>query len=311
MSLPATLTIGTRQSKLALWQTNHVADLLRRAWPELTIEIKPFNTRGDATQQASIPLPEVGGKGLFTAELEEALHTAVIDLAVHSLKDLPTENADGLILGAIPPRANVQDVLVAQNGQTLSTLPPEAIVGTGSKRRAAQLLAQRPDLQIRSIRGNVDTRQRKVLHDKLYDATVLAAAGLERLGDTGAITAYLPLDLMLPAPGQGALAVQCRSNDHPTHHYLAVLDDPATRLAVTAERAFLALLEGGCSAPVAAYATVDPHTQEIFLRGLVASADGRHILRAEEHGRESLAVGEKVALAVMRQGAKEIMRAEE
>ncbi len=310
MSRPQTLTIGTRQSNLALWQTNHVADLLRRAWPDLMIKIQPFNTRGDATQKAGIPLPEVGGKGLFTAELEEALNTAVIDLAVHSLKDLPVENAEGLTLGAIPPRANVQDVLVAQNGQTLSTLPPEAIIGTGSKRRAAQLLAQRPDLQIRAIRGNVDTRQRKVLHDNLYDATVLAAAGLERLGDTAAITHYLPLDLMLPAPGQGALAVQCRRDAHATLSYLAVLEDASTRLAVTAERAFLALLEGGCSAPVAAYATVDPHTQEIFLRGLVASADGQHVLRAEGHGREPLAVGEKVALAVMRQGAKEIMRAE-
>ena len=308
MTRPKTLTIGTRQSQLALWQTNYVADLLRRAWPDVTITIQPFNTRGDATQKADIPLPEVGGKGLFTAELEEALHTAVIDLAVHSLKDLPVENTAELTIGAVPKRANVQDVLVAQNGHTLDNLPPGAVIGTGSKRRAAQLLAQRPDLEIRPIRGNVDTRQRKVLEDKLYDATVLAAAGLERLGDTAATTHYLPLDLMLPAPGQGALAIQCRQADRTTLHYLAVLEDPHTRLAVTAERAFLAVLGGGCSAPVAAHATVDPQTHEIFLRGLVASADGQHVLRAQSHGREPLAVGEAVALAVTRQGAMEIMR---
>lgn len=306
--LPITLTIGTRKSTLALWQTNYVARALEETGPDVVCEIKHFVTKGDQTQQAGIPLPEIGGKGLFTWELENALRTDEIQLAVHSLKDLPVEDADGLLIGAVPPRANVQDVLVAQNGWILDTLPLGAVVGTGSKRRAAQLLAARPDLEIRSIRGNVETRMRKVLEEKLYDATILAAAGLERLGLTENITQYLPIDIMLPAPGQGALAVQCRLDNEPVQQLLDEIHDVDSYGAVTAERMFLSGLGGGCSAPVAAYAEVTDG--EIFLRGLVASADGQQMIRVSDYGRDPHELGQQLAQEALENGAAEMMKSE-
>ena len=233
-----------------LWQSNHIISRLQAAWPTLTCRIEPFITQGDRTQAQGKALPAIGGKGLFTAELEDALCEGRIDIAVHSLKDLPVEDSPGLTLGAITTRADVRDALVARNGWTLATLPSGAVVGTSSTRRAAQLLAQRPDLTIRTIRGNVPTRVRKV-HDGDYDATLLAAAGLERLGLLAHVTELLAFDLMLPAPGQGALAVQCRAADTQTLAILAAVNDEVARAAVTAERAFLHGLGGGCSAPVA------------------------------------------------------------
>ncbi|MCB0111257.1 MAG: hydroxymethylbilane synthase, partial [Caldilineaceae bacterium] len=215
MNAQPSLVLGTRTSELALWQTNHIIAQLQQAWPQLHCEQVPFITKGDRTQSEGKPLPAIGGKGLFTAELEASLHSGQIDLAVHSLKDLPVEESPGLTIGAITSRADVRDALVARNGWTLATLPNGAVVGTSSTRRAAQLLAHRPDLIVRSIRGNVPTRVRKVL-DGEYDATLLAVAGLERLGLMEHVTALLPLALMLPAPGQGALAVQCRADDMQT-----------------------------------------------------------------------------------------------
>jgi hydroxymethylbilane synthase len=265
-----TIRFGTRGSELALWQTQYVMTLLQAAQPTLQVAYEIIKTRGD--QILDTPLPLVGGKGVFTAELETALHEKRIDYAVHSLKDLPTEQPEGLVIGAVPVRANPADALVSRQGYTLATLPQGAVIGTSSYRRAAQLLHKRPDLQICDIRGNVDTRIRKALAaDGGYDAIVLAYAGLERLGHTDVITQVLDFDTMLPAPGQGAIAVQTR--DEPAFlQTLLLIHHCNTALAVTAERAFLAGLGGGCSVPVAAYA----HWEDarLILRGRVCSPNG-------------------------------------
>lgn len=261
------LTIGTRKSNLALWQTEHVAQLIREQFPHITVEIEHFVTQGDRTLDK--PLPEIGGKGLFTWELERSLREREIDLAVHSLKDLPVEDAEGLTVGAIIGRADPRDALVAQNGWTMETLPLGAIVGTSSLRRQAQLLRVRPDLHVKSIRGNVETRIRKALDENgAYHATILAKAGLDRLGLAGHITEILPVDVMLPAPGQGALGVQCRANDDEILTVLRALDCGDVRRCVTAERHFLHALNAGCSAPVGAYATIE-NNDEINLRTYV------------------------------------------
>ncbi|MCX6050029.1 MAG: hydroxymethylbilane synthase [Chloroflexi bacterium] len=298
------LTIGTRTSELALWQTHHIIQLLETKWPGLVCQIEPFVTQGDKTQKSDQPLPEIGGKGVFTAELEAALRAGQIDLAIHSLKDLPVEDAPGLTIGALTSRADVRDVLVAREGWTLATLPKGAVVGTSSTRRAAQLLLIRPDLTIQSIRGNVGTRVRKVKQGD-YAATVLAAAGLARLGMLDCVTEWLSLEVMLPAPGQGALAVQCRANDATILALLAALDDADVRAAVTAERAFLHGLGGGCSAPVAAYATVQ--NAHISLQALVAAPDGRRVVRVAGAGDEATALGEQLAQQALAQGAGDLV----
>lgn len=265
-----TIRIGTRGSALALWQTEHVAALLRAAHPDLEIVIEILTTQGD--RMLDQPLAQLGGKGVFTAELEAALRGGAIDLAVHSLKDLPTDLPDGLIIGAIPERANPSDVLVSRNGFTLATLPRGAIIGSGSIRRAAQLLHLHPHLNIVDIRGNVDTRIRKAYDPaNEFDAIVLAYAGLERLGRLDVISQRLSLDEMMPAPGQGALAVQCR--DEPAARaLLAPIQHAPSAAAVTAERAFLTGLGSGCTLPVAAYAEVEG--DRLLLRGRVNSVDG-------------------------------------
>ena len=274
---PPVVRIGSRTSALAMWQTHHVIALLTSAWPDLHCEIVPFVTKGDKTLDQS--LPSIGGKGLFTAELEAELRRGGIDLAVHSLKDLPVENAPGTRLGAICARADVRDTLVARNGWTLATLPNNAVVGTSSPRRQAQLLARRPDLTVRSIRGNVETRMRKVQEGD-YHATLLAAAGLQRLGLDHAVTEWLTVEEMLPAPGQAALAIQCRADDTATRTLLAAIHDVAAAAAVTAEREFLAGLGGGCSAPIAAFAR---HEEEkLRMDALVGATDGRRMIRV--HG---------------------------
>jgi hydroxymethylbilane synthase len=300
------LTIGTRRSPLAMWQANHVAALLQAAWPTLEVHLEPFTTQGDLSQAAGTPLPSIGGKGLFTAELEQAIRDGRIQLAVHSLKDLPVADADGLTIGAIPARAEVRDVLVAHSGHTLATLPEGARVGTSSPRRAAQLAAVRPDLRFEPIRGNVETRLRKVLDERLYDATVLAAAGLERLGLADYASQYLPLEIMLPAPGQGALAIQCATADATTRAWLAPLDDPSTRRAVTAERAFLHALGGGCAMPVGAYAVGEERREKreegemvIQLRGVLATADG-HLHYTAATGTDPHEVGQRAAALTTR-----------
>ena len=298
-----TLTIGTRGSALARWQTEWASAALTHAWPGLLVTLRPFTTAGD--RQLDKPLPAIGGKGVFTEELEIALRAGEIDLAVHSLKDLPVAGALGLALGAIGPRADARDVLIARGGGTLAHLPRGARVGTSSPRRAAQLLAARPDLTLLPLRGNVDSRVRKALSGD-YDAIVLAAAGLLRLGLDEAASEYLPFESMLPAPGQGAIAVQCRGEDAELLAWLRPLDDQPTRAAVTAERAFLAGLGGGCSAPIAAYATGGPD-QTLSLTGLVATVDGRRVIRVAGVGGDPLALGAELAGQALAQGARELL----
>src|SRR5512144_26959 len=248
------LIFATRPSALARWQTQWVINALKSLHTDLDCEEKIITTQGDKILDK--PLPEIGGKGVFTQELESELLSGAVHCPVHSLKDLPVENPAGLTIGCIPTRAEVRDALISKNGYTLATLPYGASVGTSSLRRAAQILSLRPDLHTESLRGNVDTRIRKAM-DGQYDAIILAGAGLTRLGLDHHVSEWLSLDVMLPAPGQGALAVQCRADDQTTINLLAALEDDSTRKAVIAERAFLSGLGGGCSVPVAAYANVE------------------------------------------------------
>ncbi len=301
------LTLGTRSSQLARWQTDHVIQRLRAVWPPLDCHTKLFTTSGDRILDK--PLPEIGGKGLFTEELENALRSGEIDIAVHSLKDLPIDDAPGLTLGAICEREDARDVLISRDRRPLSNLPHGARVGTSSLRRAAQLLAARPDLVLLPLRGNVDTRIRKATTGD-YDAIVLAAAGVLRLDLGEHISEYLPFDVMLPAPGQGALAVQCRADDSATHALLAPIDHAPTHAAVIAERAFLNSLGGGCAAPVAAYAqsAISDQLSAMTLTGLVASRDGRRVVCVSGEGSDPNALGAELAQQALSQGAGELLK---
>ncbi|HEX4746067.1 MAG TPA: hydroxymethylbilane synthase [Gaiellaceae bacterium] len=307
MSAPprtAAVVLGTRASALARTQTDLVVALLGTAHPDLAFETRVIETSGDRTQASGQPLPEIGGKGLFTAELERALADGEIDVAVHSLKDLPTEDTDGVVVGAVTRREDVRDCLVARDGVVLAELPVGAVVGTSSLRRAAQLRALRPDLEIRSIRGNVDTRIRKVFEGE-FDAAVIAAAGVRRLGLGDAVTEWLPPHVMLPAPGQGALGIQCRTGDGRVLALLAAIDDPEARAETTAEREFLHTLGAGCAAPVAALAQITA-TPRVRLQGLVATVDGRQMVRVEGEG-EPDEVGAAVAKDALEAGADRIL----
>ena len=299
------LIFATRPSTLARWQTQWVINALKNLRPRLECEEKVITTQGDKILDK--PLPEIGGKGLFTQELESELLSGAVHCAVHSLKDLPVENPAGLIVGCIPARAEVRDALISSKGYTLATLPQGASVGTSSLRRAAQVLSARPDLTVNSLRGNVDTRLRKALEGQ-YDAIILAGAGLTRLGLEKHVTEWLPLEVMLPAPGQGALAVQCRADDQTTLNLLAALEDDSTRKCVTAERAFLSGLGGGCSVPVAAFAQMSREQRvEIRLTGLVISPDGKKIIRVSGQKAEPLQLGRQLAQQALTNGASEIL----
>ena len=306
------LTFATRPSELARWQTAFVMRALEAAHPGLTCREQVFVTRGDRTLDRA--LPQIGGKGLFTQELEAALLDGRADAAVHSLKDLPTINPDGLTLGAIPARADARDALVSAAGYTIESLPQGARVGTSSPRRRAQILRQRPDLQVADIRGNVDTRLRK-LFDGQYDAILLAVAGLTRLGLDARLGEQMQpfsFEQMLPAPGQGALAVQCRAADPEILPILQAIEDPATRLAVTAERAFLAGLGGGCAVPIAAHAQVTVSSESaprIQLAGLVAAPDGHAVIRMHGEGAEPDALGQHLAEEALNRGAQALLQA--
>lgn len=292
------LRFATRPSKLARWQTEWVIRELQKAWPGLECETIVITTEGDRDLER--PLPEIGGKGLFTQELEAALSSGMVQAAVHSLKDLPIEPAEGLTIGAIPVRAEARDVLISLRDETLESLPPGARIGTSSLRRSAQLLALRDDFVIDPIRGNIDTRIRK-LRSGQYAAIVLAGAGVTRLGYQDTITQVIPLESMLPAPGQGALAIQCRHDDSDTLSLLGAIDHEVTRRTVLAERNFLAGLGGGCSLPVAAYAT--SNAEEINLIGLAVSEDGKTMIRLQANGRDPIELGRKLANQAIEQGA--------
>jgi hydroxymethylbilane synthase len=298
------LDIGTRGSTLALWQTKHVIGRLTAIAPGLDVRIEEIKTQGDLVRDRA--LWQVEGRGFFVKEIENALLSGQVDLAVHSLKDVPTESPAGLTLGAILERADPHDALLARKGLKLSTLPHGALVGTSSLRRRAQLLAVRPDLQIADLRGNVDTRLRK-LQGGEYDAIILAVAGLERLELSQHITQRLPADVMLPAPAQGALGLQCRADDAPTLELLRQLNHRPSAQAVRAERAFLNGLSSGCSAPVAAYAQISQGALQ--LRGLVASLDGSQVVRVSAEGApdEPEQLGQRLAQRALEQGARAIL----
>jgi hydroxymethylbilane synthase len=298
------LTFATRPSALPPWQTARVIQLLQAAHPGLECTESVITTTGDRVLDR--PLPEIGGKGLFTSELEEALLSGKVHAAVHSLKDLPVEDTPGIVVAAIPESEAAYDVLVCAEGQTLSSLPEGARVGTCSLRRTAQLLARRPDLTILPLRGNVETRLRKVLSGE-YDAIILAQAGLTRLGLQAHISEVFPLEVMLPAPGQGALAVQCRAEDTETLELLAAIHDSLTAAAVGAERAFLSGLGGGCSLPIAAFA--EKNNGQIILTGAVISADGKQAIRLSAVDKEPYKLGERLAELVLERGAAELLKA--
>lgn len=271
--------VGSRGSPLALEQVRRILEPLERLQPRAQFRLKTISTKGDALPQAS--LQEMGGRGIFVKELEGALLQGSIDLAVHSLKDLPSRLPPGLTIGAVPEREDPRDVLVSRHGLPLAQLPPGAIIGSGSLRRGAQLLAFRSDLRIRDIRGNLDTRLRKASGPE-YDGIIVAAAGMHRLGLGHRITQYLPWEVCLPAVGQGALAVEIRAEDTQAAELLLPLDHGPTRWAVSAERAFMQRLGGGCQVPFAAHGWVTEG--RLILRGLVAAPDGSHVVRAAVEG---------------------------
>jgi hydroxymethylbilane synthase len=292
------IRIGSRGSQLALWQANHIADALRALGHEVSIEI--IRTTGDRMQ--NIAFASVGAKGMFTREIEDALLAESIDLAVHSLKDLPTELGPEFTLAAIPKRADPRDALVSERG--FDELPGGAVVGTSSLRRQAQLRARRPDLTYVEFRGNVDTRLAKLGQGKA-DAIILAAAGLERLQKTAVIREHFAPEVLCPAPGQGALAIETRARDTEMQAALQPLDDRETREAVTAERRCLAALGGGCLVPIGAYCHRDGN--ELFLRAVVASADGTQMISATARHTDPETLGESLAQQLLDQGAGAIL----
>ena len=295
------IRIGSRGSQLALWQANFIAEELRRLGHEVAIEI--IRTTGDRMQDAAFAVPE--GKGIFTREIEEALLQRRIDLAVHSLKDLPTELAKEFTLAAIPKRADPRDALVSERFLSLEELPRGAVVGTGSLRRQAQLRHTRPDLKCIEFRGNVDTRLRKLGEGKA-DAIILAAAGLDRLQRTDWIRQRFSSEVLCPAAGQGALAIECRASDPETHAAVAALDDYETRAAVAAERRFLAALGGGCQLPIGAYAHAV--AQGVFsLRGVIAAADGSRIVSGESRHVDPCVLGDELAKQLIETGGGYIL----
>ena len=304
MSSP-TLRIATRGSRLALWQAEFVRDSLTAAHPALTIEFEIVVSSGDANRVD--PLHKLGGIGLFTKEIQDAVLDGRAHVAVHSLKDLPTEPHPKLKLAAVPKRGLTEDALLSPRFDTLMNLPQGAKVATSSLRRRAQLLRHRPDLTISDLRGNVETRIRK-LDEWELDAIVLAAAGLDRLGLADRITERFTPDVMLPAVGQGALGIECRADDEETANLLQVLNDGPTHAAVLAERAYLFALQGGCQLPIGALATVDG--DDLRLRGNVVSRDGSKMLEGEEAGRisDAVAIGRSLGERLLSQGARGLLQ---
>jgi len=299
------LRIATRKSQLALWQAEHVAALMRRAHPGMAVELLPMSTKGDRIQDRS--LAAIGGKGLFIKELETALEDRRADMAVHSMKDVPGDLPDAFVIAAVLARVDARDALISSRALTLEDLPQGARLGTSSLRRQAQMLAVRPDLVVEALRGNVDTRLRRLDAGEL-DAIVLACAGLIRLGLESRITARLDPAVSLPAVGQGVIGIECRADDSRTRAALHALNDAATRTAVDAERAFARRLAGSCQSPIAAHATVE--RDQLRLDGLVAEPDGSRLLRDSITGSSAIPriLGEQLAERVLAAGAGELLQ---
>ncbi|WP_419572179.1 hydroxymethylbilane synthase [Rheinheimera sp.] len=301
-----TLRIATRKSALALWQANYVKTALEQAHPGLQVELVPMSTQGDKILDT--PLAKIGGKGLFVKELETAMLEGRADIAVHSMKDVPVEFPEGLMLHTICQREDPRDAFVSNTFSSLTELPQGAVVGTSSLRRQCQLKALRPDLQIRDLRGNVNTRLAK-LDAREFDAIILASAGLIRLGFAERIASYLEVETSLPANGQGAVGIECRTGDLWVQQLLAPLEHEDTRICVLAERAMNRRLQGGCQVPIGAFALVEQ--QQLWLRGLVGQLDGSQILRAEVRGAaaDAEALGEQLAQQLLALGADQILTA--
>jgi hydroxymethylbilane synthase len=300
-----TIKIGTRGSPLALRQSTWVKEALSRHYPGLEIEMVPIKTTGDKIPE--VPLAALGGKGLFVKEIEEALLEKRIDLAVHSLKDLPGELPDGLTIGAVPVREDPRDALISRQGILLKEIPGQKKIGTGSLRRQAQLLRYRPDLEMIPLRGNLDTRIRKIESEGLA-GIILAAAGLNRMGYQDKISEYLDLDICLPAVGQGALALEIREGDRGVQDLIRVIHHEATALCTKVEREFLGRLQGGCQVPIAGHAWIEG--KRIFLKGLIADLEGRTIIEDQLEGAfaDSSGLGIRLAESLLDQGGREILK---
>ena len=304
--LEKTLKIATRQSPLALWQANYVKDRLQQLYPDLIIELVPMVTKGDVILDS--PLAKIGGKGLFVKELENALLTKEADIAVHSMKDVPMQFPEGLGLAVICQREDPRDAFVSHSYRTFAELPQGAVVGTSSLRRQCQLKALRPDLDIRSLRGNVGTRLSK-LDNGDYDAIILASAGLIRLGLADRIASFIDVEQSLPAAGQGAVGIECRTDDMQVQALLAPLADAETTYCVRAERAMNNHLQGGCQVPIGGYAVLQQG--QLYLRALVGDIDGSRIIRAEGKSAVENAevLGVQIAEQLLAQGADKILQA--
>ncbi len=298
------ITIGTRGSALALWQARWVKSQLESRHEGLRVELVLIKTKGDTILDTA--LSKVGGKGLFVKEIEEALLRRETDVAVHSMKDVPAEQPEDLVIGAVPEREDLRDVLISRDGKPLEQLPPGARIGTGSLRRQAQLLALRPDLTVVSIRGNVDTRIRKLQTDNL-DGIILAAAGMKRMDMSHLVTQYFSPETMLPAIGQGALAIETRRDDRRTLDLISFLKHERTEIGLTAERSFLRTVQGGCQVPIAAWADVAGPV--VKLHGLVADLDGRTVIRESMQAPigQTEALGREVAEKILARGGREIL----
>ncbi|MEK6454915.1 hydroxymethylbilane synthase [Caldifermentibacillus hisashii] len=298
------IIVGSRRSKLATTQTNWVIDQLKKIGAPFTFELKEIVTKGD--EILNVTLSKVGGKGLFVKEIEQAMLKKEIDIAVHSMKDMPAVLPDGLVIGTIPEREDPRDVLISKENRSLRDLPAGAIVGTSSLRRKAQILNIRPDLEIKWIRGNIDTRLKK-LETEEYDAIILAAAGLSRMGwKAEVVSEYLEPSDCIPAVGQGALAIECRKDDEEILQWLAKLNCPKTNRAVQAERAFLNKIGGSCQVPVGGYAVINAE-DDVVLNAFVASGNGKTIFKETVVGKDAVAVGEKAGERLMERGAGKLI----
>ncbi|MCB7069992.1 hydroxymethylbilane synthase [Caldibacillus sp. 210928-DFI.2.22] len=298
------IIVGSRRSKLAMTQTNWIIDQLKKIGAPFTFDLKEIVTKGD--EILNVTLSKVGGKGLFVKEIEQAMLNKEIDIAVHSMKDMPAVLPDGLVIGTIPEREDPRDVLISKENRSLRDLPAGAIVGTSSLRRKAQILNIRPDLEIKWIRGNIDTRLKK-LETEEYDAIILAAAGLSRMGwQAEVVSEYLEPSDCIPAVGQGALAIECRKDDEEILQWLAKLNCPKTNRAVQAERAFLNKIGGSCQVPVGGYAVINDE-DDVVLNAFVASGNGKTIFKETVVGKDAVTVGEEAGERLMERGAGKLI----